>query len=423
MASSPVTSTYIGLGKAGAWSDPKNWSNGVAPGAANTALFTSSATINGPVEVANLMLLGMETITINGQVKTDNTNSCQSFMACDGAEITFAAGSSLLDAGGFITGIDAAANIVVDGATGSLAAAVLNVADLKLGKADDGSGTLTLAGGILNDSGGGAVGLEGTGILNVSASGKAFFGGLTIGAQAGAAGQLNLTGSATVSVSGWTSIGTSIAGAPGGDGIVSIGTGSTFYCDNGFYLSDGSAISVQGGTLLAGPDGVGLQIRPGGTVTGYGTITAAAKGVTDNGLLASAHGTLMVSGNISGMGALQIGAGSTLDLVSSKISGPTISFMGPNATLELATGVTGNDPIGGFAATDQIIMAGIDAESWNGAAHVLTLSEHGQALARLTLTGVAAGASFSLVNTHGFATISLISPAAHESLVLGHAAF
>ena len=420
MASNPVSITYLGHGQSGIWSDPKNWTNGVVPGAANTALFTTSAVLNGPIEVDNLMLLGAETITVTGQLKTDSTNSCQSFMACEGAQVTFTAGSHLIDAGGFITGIDAAANIVVDGASGSAAAAVLNVADMKLGQMDGGSGTLTLAGGILNDQGIAFVGLEGTGILNVSGAGQANIAGLTIGVQAGATGQLNLSDTATVNVSGWMSIGTAISGAPGGDGIATVGTGSTLYCDHGFFVSDGSSISMQGGTLLSGPDGLGLQIRQGGTVSGHGAITAAAKAVTDNGLLASAGGTLVVTGNLNGMGVVQIGAGSTLDLVSSKITTPTLAFMGPAATLELSTGVTGNFTISGFAASDQIVMNGIDAASWNGALHVLSLSDHGQVLDRLTLAGVAAYAAFAVTAGASGSIISMVSTTGHETLNAVH---
>ena len=420
MANNPVSITYIGHGQSGVWSDPRNWTNGVVPGAANTALFTSSAVLNGPIEVDNLMLLGAETITINGQVKTDSANSCQSFMACEGAEVTFTAGSQLLDAGGFITGIDAAANVVADGAVGGIAAAVLNVADMKLGQMDGGSGTLTLAGGILNDGGIALVGLQGAGILNVSGAGQANLGGLTIGAEAGGTGQLNLTGSAVVNIAGWTAVGTAIGGAPGGDGAASVGTGSTLYCDHGFFVNDASAIAMQGGTLLAGPDGIGLQIRQGGTVSGHGAITAAAKGVTDNGLLAAAGGTLVVTGNLSGMGAVQIGAGSTLHLITSKITVPTLAFMGPAATLELATGVVGNFTISGFAASDQLVMNNIDSASWSGATHVLTLSEHGQALERLTLSGVAANAEFMVSAGTGGSIISLVSSTGHEMLNAAH---
>ncbi len=73
MASITNLKVYSGHGQAGVFNDPANWTGGVAPGAADTALYTQSAVVNGPVEVNTLMFIGSETIAINGAIKTDST--------------------------------------------------------------------------------------------------------------------------------------------------------------------------------------------------------------------------------------------------------------------------------------------------------------------------------------------------------------
>jgi hypothetical protein len=408
MASLPVKIVYSGNGHMGVWSDPANWVGGVVPGATSTAIFNSSATLNGGIEVNNLMLLGAETVTIHGQIKTDNTNVCQSFMACEGAVVNFTAGSSLLDAGGFVTGIDADATVTLAGASGGQKAANITVTNMKIGQADDGSGTLTLAGGIANDTGAAYIGLEGTGVLNVTNNGQGNFTGLILGSEAGAVGTVNVSGGGTVYAAGWALVGTAAAGAPGGVGIVNVGAGGTFSCDHGISVGAGSSIALAGGTIMAGPDGNGLNVQTGGAVTGFGAIQSPAKSVSVNGLLASSGGTLAITGNINGLGQVHVGAGSTLDLVASHIvlSNP-ITFMGANATLDLVTGVSGSFTIAGFGATDHIVMTGIDAANWNAASGILTLTDHGQTVEHLSFTGIAAGASFAVAASSTGDTISL----------------
>ena len=93
--------TYSGNGQQGVWTDPANWTGGKIPGPTSSALITKSAVLNGPIEVSNLMLLGQENVAINGAVKTDSTNTCESFMVCEGAVATLNAGAELNSAGRF----------------------------------------------------------------------------------------------------------------------------------------------------------------------------------------------------------------------------------------------------------------------------------------------------------------------------------
>jgi hypothetical protein len=399
--------TYLGNGQSGVWSDPLNWTNGLVPGAADTALITRSAVLNGPIEVGTLMLLGTETITIDGAVKTDSTNTCESFMVCDQATANFQPGSSLIDAGGFEVGVDAVGTASIAGAAGTAAAANVNVAVMKIGQFAPGVGTLNVAGG-MTDAGGAYVGLYGHGTLNVTGTGQAhFLSGLVVGAHSGAVGVLNLSGSAVVDAN-LVAIGTSVAGAPGGTGTANIAGQATLSCGEGVVVCDGSAVVLNGGNLVAGSQGNGVQIATGASVSGVGAVTSAAHGVRVDGVLAVAGGTLVVTGNLSGMGAVQIGAGATLDLVASRINLPGIAFLGSSGTLELTAGVAGAFAIDGFGSGDRIVMAGIDQANWNSANHVLSLSEHGQVMDKLTLPGVAADAVFQVTPGNSGSVIALL---------------
>jgi fibronectin-binding autotransporter adhesin len=365
---------YVGNGQSGVWTDPLNWTNGIVPGAADTALITKSAVLNGAVTVGTLMLLGNETVTVNGQITTLSTNTC--------------------DAGGFEVGVDGVGAASFLGAGNGKAAAVLNTAVMKIGQFDGGVGTLNVAG-TSNVTGGGYIGLYGQGTLNVTGSGQANFAGLVLGGYTGGAGIVNLSGNAVVNAN-LVAVGTSKAGAPGGIGTANIAGHATLSASNTIMVNAGSAVNLTGGTMAAGTGGNGVQIAPGGTVSGYGTVMSASHGVTDNGSLASAGGTLVVNGNLSGMGSVQIGAGTTLDLVASKINVPSITFMGTSGTLDLTTGVGGTFAIDGFGSGDQIVMSGIDQANWSGATHVLSLMEHGQVMDKLNLPGVSATAVFSV---------------------------
>ena len=384
---------YSGKGQSGNMNDAHNWTGGFAPGAADTAVVMQSAVLNGSFEVGQVMFLGTETITINGALKTDSTNTCQGVMVCDNAVATFEAGSTLNDAGGFITADDTIGTTYVDGASGALAAATLNTYVLKVGEVHGSHGVLNVAG-IINNTGGSYVGFGGDGTMNVTGNGQVNLTlGLTVGNMAASVGIVNLSGNAAVTARNVV-IGTSIAGAPGGIGTVDVG-GSANLNAGQIDVNYGSALVMTGGTVSA-IDGNGVQINAGGTASGYGHISSGNGAVVDNGALSSSGGTLVVSGNLNGMGTVQIAAGSTLDVVAGRITVPAISFMGSNATLELTTGVTGAFNIAGFGAGDQLVMNNIDALSWNSATSILTLSEHGQTMDRLHFSAIPANETFHL---------------------------
>ncbi len=412
MAAIPNLEIYQGTGANAVWNTASNWSGGYVPGAADTALFTHSAVLTGPIAVGTLMLIGSETMSINGAIQTESTNTCESFMVCQDSNVTFNAGSSLSDAGGFEVGVHGVGSVTVAAASGSTAAANLHMQDIKIGQFESGVGTLTLAGGTVGVVAPCLVGLDGQGTLNMSGTSTLTALGLGLGTDVTGAGQLNMSGNASLTASSWMQIGTAVQGGVGGTGTVTLAGNSTLTAKSMVSIGAGSSVTMAGGTFNIGVGGAGLVIDQGGTVSGNGTVASASHGVMDNGALESAGGTLVVTGNLVGMGSVQIGAGSTLDLVSSKISVPTLSFMGSTGTLELAPEVGGTFHIAGFQAGDQLLVAGIDHASWNGSTDVLSLSENGQVLDKLTLTGVAAGSSFSVTPGIGGSVIALV-PAHH----------
>ncbi len=408
MAAIPNLEIYQGTGPNVVWNTPGNWSGGVVPGASATALFTSSAVLAAPVEVGTLMLIGSETVSINSAIKTDSTNTCESFMVCQDSNVTFDAGSSLADAGGFEVGVHGVGSVTVDAASGSLAAPTLNMQDVKIGQFSGGVGTLTLAGGSVNVVAPCLVGLEGQGTLNMSGTAALNANGLGLGTEATGSGHVNMSGHASAIVASWMDVGTAAAGSAGGTGAVTLSGNASLFCKGTVSVGAGSSVALAGGTLGLGVLGTGLVIGQGGTVSGNGAIASASKGVTVNGTLESAGGTLVVTGSLAGTGAVEIGAGSTLDLAASRISAPVLSFMGATGTLELSPQVSGAFDIAGFQAGDQLLVSGIDHASWNGTTDVLSLSEHGHVMANLTLTGVAANAAFSVTPGIGGSVIALV---------------
>ena len=408
MAATSNLEIYQGTSPNVVWNTASNWSGGVVPGAANTALFTQSAVLAGPVEVGTLMLIGSETVSINGALKTDSTNTCESFMVCQDSNVTFNAGSSLADAGGFEVGVHGVGSVTLNGATATQAAANLHVQDLKVGQFSGGVGTLAMAGGSISVVAPCSIGLAGQGTLDMGGTAALTANGFGLGTQATGSGHLAMSGHASVTAAGWMNIGTAVAGSAGGTGTVTLSGNASLFCKGTVSLGAASSVALAGGTLGSGTLGTGVMLGQGATASGNGTIASLSQGVTVNGLLESSGGTLVVNGMLAGTGAVEIGAGSTLDLTASRISAPTLSFLGATGTLELAANVSGAFSIAGFQAGDRLLVSGIDTASWNGTTDMLSLSGHGHVMDTLHLTGVAANAAFSVTPGIGGSVIALV---------------
>lgn len=395
---------YDGLGQPGVWSDPANWWAGVPGGPNSQVLIPVNATLNGNVAVRTLMMLGTETVTVNGTLTTNALGLCDSFMVCDDAVVNFAAGSALNDMGGLIVGNEDVGTLNATGAT-------LNTVATKIGRFADGTGNISLNGGQWTNSTDFYVGMSGIGMLSLSNAAQLSVGtNFVVGRYTGAEGQVNLSGGATLSVGGDAKIGGGDPGIGGGagTGTLSVGTGSSFTIAGALGIFAQSMLSIAGGTVVVTGTLGGLNIRSGGTLSGFGAVTAGA--ITDNGTITAAGGTLALNGALSGGGALHIHAASTLKL-SSTLLGKNlgIAFIGAGGTLGLAHGMVDAATISGFGVGDSILMAGVDHLAWNATNDVLTLSNGGHVVDTLKFTGAFAGDVFTLSQSGAGAMIGLAS--------------
>ncbi len=122
-------------------------------------------------------------------------------------------------------------------------------------------------------------------------------------------------------------------------------------------------------------------------------------------------GTLAIHGAFGGPGAVDLAAGSTLDLSDAQLALPKISFLGSDSTLILAQGQSFDGApapsIDGFSVGDHIAMTGIDAASFTAGNGKLTLSSGGHVVDTLHLAGSFAGDSFSVQQANGMGVVSL----------------
>ncbi len=417
----PGTINFTGHGQAGNWADPANWTGNVLPNTtSSTALFFNvGGTLNGNFSVFNMMALGNETITVNGTLNTTSTNLCQSLMVCDNAVANFTSTAVLNDAGGLIVGADAAGTLTAIG--NGAAHATLNSRDGKIGQHQNSQGTMTLNDAVWNVSDRMFVGLSGIGNLTESAgthvSVAACFG---IGANLGGTGHVTLSGGSTLSVGTFAIIGgngldtdtPAPAGTGIGTGTLTVGAGSAFSAAMSLKVSAGSSVSMAGGSLTVGNAYPGLMLT--GALSGYGTVSVGpagqnSAGITDGGVVTASGGALVLNSSISGTGQVQIASGSTLAINGSSIGVPSIAFTGSNGTLALAHGIADHATITGFAAGDSILMAGVDAMSFNASTDVLSLSSGGHVVDQLQLAGSYASNAFTLTETGPGAVIGFAS--------------
>lgn len=417
------TITYNGHGQADNWSDAANWAGGVAPsGVSSIALMPVNATLNGTFTVGSLMVLGQETVTVNGTLNTLSPGFCSSFMVCNGALVNFASSSALNTAGGFIVGINEAGAVVAHGA-GS-AHAMLNTLNGKMGENPGSLGSITIDDAIWHDRGQMFVGVAGHGSLTVTNGGQISTGdAFIIGDDSTGVGVVSLSGGSNVTVGAFAAVGGSGEGQNpklppgGGSGTLSVASGSVFSAAYRIDVHAGSTITLAGGTVAVTDAYPGLQISAGGTLSGNGTVTIGGVspsqfGVTDNGMIQASGGVLQINGALLGTGQVQIGASSTLSINGPSIGVGTIAFTGSNGTLALSKGIADHAVLTGFAVGDTIFMAGVDNLSFNASTDVLTLSAGTHVVDNLQLAGSYASNAFTLTHSGIGATIGLL-PGAH----------
>ena len=407
MALPSGTKVFTGAGQAGNWADPANWAGGVAAKSNSVVLIPTNAVLNGSFTVRQLMMLGQEAVTVNGTLTTLGIGLCNSFMVCADAVVTFKATSTLNDNGGLVVGNISTGTVIAQGT--ALARANINTVSLKLGKAANGVGIVTIDGANWQDSQNAQVGVLGRGTLSVLNGGHLSIGtDLVAGASAGSVGDIVLSSGGTIAVADHVKIGNSTVSALGGIGVLSIGAGSLFSAAGGLKITTTGSVMLSGGTLSSTISYASTEVWAKATVTGYGTFSSQA-GIVDAGTITASGGTLTVNGPINGTGMLDIAAGSTAVLNATTIGKVGIAFTGGNGTLALLHGVASAATISGFDATDKITMAGVDHLDWNGHTDTLSLSENNVVIDTLHFAGTFAADPFALSqpSSGGLVTISL----------------
>jgi T5SS/PEP-CTERM-associated repeat protein len=397
------TITFSGKGLAGDLSDPNNWTGDVVPGVNDTALITMD--VGGPVDgtfsVNNMMLLGSETITFTGTLNTAGVGNCKGLMVCVGAGAVFAPGATLNDGNDLIVGNGAPGTLLAEGS--GTTHSIINSVDANLGKLLAGVGTVTIDDGVWNNSGHATIGDAGAGTLNVLDDGSVVFGGsVKMAADAGSSGTITIASGGSVDVKGSLNVGDAAAA------VVSVASGSRLRVDHTLSVGATGSVTLAGGIVAGGVTEGHIHVLAGGVISGYGVLTAPdGNAIQDDGIIRASGGTLEVDGNVRGTGAIQIAADSAAKILGGSLGLAGISFIGPDAVLVLTHGSHIAAAISGFAIGDIIVMADVDAASFNAPTGMLTLSEHGVKVESLHLLGSFTGDTFSVQQTIGDSLITL----------------
>lgn len=394
---------FSGHGAAGDWSDPANWVGGVAPGPTNVAVVENGSTnvVHGALSVNAIMVLDGGYDTFTGSIATAGVGTCQGVMACDGATIVFAPGSTLTDGGVVLAGLDAVGTIDANGTAAH--ATRLNSVTGDMGEEAPANGTININDATWTIGTSLVVGDNGVGALNVTSGGRVTVGtSFAIGLKAGSSGQATLSSGGVITVTGGAAIGNL------GTGTLTIDTGSTFSAQNVMSIASGSTVNLAGGTLAAGVKTGGLSIGSGAHLTGYGTVNIGAGArLNDSGVIEAKGGTLLIGASLTGTGSLLIDANSTAVITGASVLTPAPTFGGADATLSLAHGATVTGNLQGFTIGDQIEMAGIDTAVWNSVTDTLKLSSGMTSVDTLHFAGSYANDVFTIVQSHGIGVISL----------------
>src|ERR1700712_1832167 len=164
-----VITTFGGSGQVGNWNDAANWIGGQVP-ATGLGLITQDAVENGSFTLPGLMLLGYETVTINGTVHTTNTGSDNSLMVCNGGTVDITPGGMLETDGGLKVGVNAFGSLDAHGSGSTHAPIDSRVA--AIGANVNGVGYVTIDDAIWTNAEDLRVGVSGQGHLLVENAGS-----------------------------------------------------------------------------------------------------------------------------------------------------------------------------------------------------------------------------------------------------------
>jgi len=332
------------------------------------------------------MFLGDETVSVNGTLSVNDTNLEQCFMVCDGATALFNPGSALTGGGAMVVGNEDAGTLVATGTASKGTTLSANAA--QIGRFPDGVGNVTFNDAAWNISTTLMVGLEGSGTLSVTHGGVVTVPEVMVAPREGSTGDIALTNGGTLNATTSLSIGSLPTNQDGsGSGTITVDATSLIKVGTKMIIQPDQSLALSGGSLVMGPQAEDVDIVAGGTLSGYGTVSALAGGISDYGTISASGGTLVLDGDVHYNGVLAIGAASTAFVDGAALGHIAVEFTGAAGTLELATGITSDAKIYDFAAGDSIVMAGVNGIALSGATDVLNLKETGHVIDKLQLVG------------------------------------
>jgi hypothetical protein len=334
-------------------------------------------------------------------------------------------------------------SITTNGTVSVAPGATLSLHSMNVGTVFTDSGSVTLAGVLTIDKGGGLT------LLN----GGSFTGGIngsgTFKTDAGATGTLKdvtIFGGTTFTAS--NSATTDISGTVGGKGTLQVnGGGGT----NGFLdltgdttLSGGGTVSLTtakaGGSAIV--EGAGLTLtNAGDVIQGTGTIGAGSLALSNGGTIdanisggiltlngtgaitntsvfeATGGGTLDVAGAFGGKGGkLEIGGGSTVELGGATSQASTFLASSGKLRIDNATKNTYGGVINSFVKGDVLELGSTNATSAtptkNGVDTTLTVDLSGGGSLTFTLAGDLTADTFSVTHVGGASDIAIATPVA-----------
>jgi hypothetical protein len=253
------------------------------------------------------------------------------------------------------------------------------------------TGTLATTSGTLElDNGGGLSGLIADASTILLAAGTFTDGALTIG------GGANVSNSTTILTTGALTLGDT-------------GPGAATFTNTGLYEINAAVGIAAGGTS-------------GGSVTNSGTLVGNAGtgrslisvGVANSGTIIAQSGTLALTGTVAGTGALDIGAGATLELGANIAATQSIAFAtsagaSTTGTLLLDAPASATETISGLTVADTIDLAGITAtKALVNANDQLVVYNNTTIVATLQLAGSYLADTFTVTSdSHGGSDVTL----------------
>jgi autotransporter-associated beta strand protein len=415
------TLTWTGNGSTSNWSDPRNWSGGVAPGAGSDLVFGPSATKftstddfpAGTWFGSITFTGGGYTIGGNGIVLTigldasnaTGSNSFSPAITLSTAETFLAgSGSTVLTVGGKLS--DSGFNLTVGGGNGQL----------DLTNAISGSGGLVIANSgttILSGSGNsftGATNAQSGTLVLQCAPGNAIPGNLTIEAatvRLNAGNQIADTAAVTLTGSGLLNTNSNsdtIAALSLSSSSVTTGAGTLTVTGN---VTDSGASTISGKLALGGTSQT-FQVNSGATLTVTASISGGRLTKNGSGTLVLSSSNSYTGGTTLIAGPLTVGSGSALGSGVLTLQGGTLSASGAARSLANAVTLAGNVTIGGgFALTlsGPVTLTGSRTLTVTDTAGATIAGAIGQSPSGLGLTKAGAGTLvLSASNTYAGAT-------------------